>query len=94
MTLPSLKARQKPPKRAWRHDQRIGAKSMAAILPTDILTSVLASIADRLTAPSRGRTRSMSPEELRKRLERAGLTPYRLSYLLGVEPNEIGRAHV
>jgi hypothetical protein len=32
--------------------------------------------------------RSMSPEELRQRLERAGLTPYRLSYLLGVEPNE------
>ena len=30
----------------------------------------------------------MSPEELRERLERAGLTPYRLSYLLGVEPNE------
>jgi hypothetical protein len=30
----------------------------------------------------------MSPEELRERLKRAGLTPYRLSYLLGVEPNE------
>ena len=30
----------------------------------------------------------MSPEELRERLGRAGLTPYRLSYLLGVEPNE------
>ena len=30
----------------------------------------------------------MSPEELRERLERASLTPYRLSYLLGVEPNE------
>ncbi len=30
----------------------------------------------------------MSPEELRERLERAGLTPYRLSYLLDVEPNE------
>ena len=30
----------------------------------------------------------MSPEELRERLERAGLTPYRLSHLLGVEPNE------
>ena len=30
----------------------------------------------------------MSPEELRLRLGRAGLTPYRLSYLLGVEPNE------
>src|ERR1700684_3469202 len=30
----------------------------------------------------------MSPEELRERLERADLTPYRLSYLLGVEPNE------
>ena len=30
----------------------------------------------------------MSPEDLRERLERAGLTPYRLSYLLGVEPNE------
>jgi hypothetical protein len=30
----------------------------------------------------------MSPEELRERLERACLTPYRLSYLLGVEPNE------
>ena len=43
---------------------------------------------DRLAAPSRGKTRSMSPEELRERLARAGLTPYRLSYLLGVEPNE------
>jgi hypothetical protein len=30
----------------------------------------------------------MSPDELRERLGRAGLTPYRLSYLLGVEPNE------
>jgi hypothetical protein len=30
----------------------------------------------------------MSPEELRERLKCAGLTPYRLSYLLGVEPNE------
>jgi len=30
----------------------------------------------------------MSREELRERLQRAGLTPYRLSYLLGVEPNE------
>ena len=30
----------------------------------------------------------MSPEELRERLGRAGLSPYRLSYLLGVEPNE------
>ena len=30
----------------------------------------------------------MSPEELRERLGRTGLTPYRLSYLLGVEPNE------
>jgi hypothetical protein len=30
----------------------------------------------------------MSPEELRERLGRACLTPYRLSYLLGVEPNE------
>jgi hypothetical protein len=30
----------------------------------------------------------MSHEELRERLGRAGLTPYRLSYLLGVEPNE------
>ena len=30
----------------------------------------------------------MSPEELRERLKRAGLAPYRLSYLLGVEPNE------
>jgi hypothetical protein len=30
----------------------------------------------------------MSPEELRERLERAGLTPHRLSHLLGVEPNE------
>jgi len=30
----------------------------------------------------------MSPEELRERLKRAGLTPHRLSYLLGVEPNE------
>src|SRR5580698_1656301 len=30
----------------------------------------------------------MSPEELRERLKRTGLTPYRLSYLLGVEPNE------
>ena len=30
----------------------------------------------------------MSPEELRERLGRAGLTPHRLSYLLGVEPNE------
>jgi hypothetical protein len=56
--------------------------------PQTFLTSVRASIADRLAAPSRGKTRSMSPEELRERLERAGLTPYRLSYLLGVEPNE------
>jgi hypothetical protein len=39
-------------------------------------------------ATSCGKTPSMSPEELRERLERAGLTPYRLSYLLGVEPNE------
>jgi DNA-binding transcriptional regulator YdaS (Cro superfamily) len=38
--------------------------------------------------PGRGKIRSMSPEELRERLDRAGLTPYRLSYLLGVEPNE------
>ena len=38
--------------------------------------------------PSHGKTRSMSPEELRERLERAGLTPHRLSYLVGVEPNE------
>jgi hypothetical protein len=30
----------------------------------------------------------VSPEELRERLERAGITPYRLSYLLGIEPNE------
>ena len=30
----------------------------------------------------------MSPEELRERLGRAGLTPHRLSYLLSVEPNE------
>ena len=43
---------------------------------------------DRPAAPSRGKTLSMSPEELRERLKRAGLTPYRLSYLLGVEPNE------
>ena len=34
----SLKARQKPPKRAWRHDQRIGARSMATIVTTDNLT--------------------------------------------------------
>lgn len=29
----------------------------------------------------------MSPEEFRKRLDRAGLTPHRLSWLLGLEPN-------
>jgi hypothetical protein len=38
MTLPSLKARQKPPKRAWRHDQGIGARGMATIVATDNLT--------------------------------------------------------
>ena len=61
---------------------------MATVVTTNNLTIFLASIADRLAAPSRGKTRSMSPQELRERLERAGLTPYRLSYLLGVEPNE------
>jgi hypothetical protein len=61
---------------------------MATIVTTDNLTICLASIADRLAAPSRAKIRSMSPEELRFRLERAGLTPYRLSFLLGVEPNE------
>jgi hypothetical protein len=35
MTLRSLKARQKPPKRAWRHDQRIRARSMATTVATD-----------------------------------------------------------
>jgi hypothetical protein len=62
---------------------------MATIVTTDKLTICpWPRIADRLTAPWRGKTRSMSPEELRERLKRAGLTPYRLSYLLGVEPNE------
>src|SRR3984957_4372230 len=59
---------------------------MATIVTTDNLTIYPG--LDRLAAPWRGKTRSMSPEELRERLERAGLTPYRLSYLLGVEPNE------
>ena len=61
---------------------------MATIVATDKLTICPDRVADRLAAPWRGKTRSMSPEELRERLERAGLTPYRLSYLLGVEPNE------
>jgi hypothetical protein len=33
----------------------------------------------------------MSPEELHERLERAGLTPHRLSYLLGMEPNSASK---
>jgi hypothetical protein len=33
----------------------------------------------------------MSPEELCERLERAGLTPHRLSYLLGMEPNSASK---
>ena len=61
---------------------------MATIVTTDNLTICPGPDRDRLAAPWRGKTRSMSPEELRERLERAGLTPYRLSYLLGVEPNE------
>jgi hypothetical protein len=61
---------------------------MATIVATDKLTICPDRVADRLAAPWRGKTRSMSPEELRERLERAGLTPYRLSYLVGVEPNE------
>ena len=31
-------ARQKPPNRVWRHDQRNGARSMATIVTTDNLT--------------------------------------------------------
>ena len=80
-------ARQKPPNRVWRCDQRIGARSMATIVTTDSLT--ICPPRSRIAwQPLRMVKRSMSPEELRERLERAGLTPYRLSYLLGVEPNE------
>jgi hypothetical protein len=80
---PSLKARQKPPNRAWRHGQ-----PEATIVTTNNLTICRTSIADRLAASWRGKSQFMSPEELRERLRRAGLTPYRLSYMLGVEPNE------
>jgi hypothetical protein len=61
---------------------------MATIVTTDNLTIRPGLDRGWPGSPSRGKTRSMSPEELRERLERASLTPYRLSYLLGVEPNE------
>jgi hypothetical protein len=62
-----------------------------AWLPQTIWRSVLTAIADRLAAPPRGKIPSMSPEELRERLERAGLTPHRLSYLLDMEPNSASK---
>ena len=74
--------------RAWRHNQRIGARSMATIVTADKLTICTDRDRGCAAGPGRGKIRSMSPEELRERLKRARLTPYRLSYLLGVEPNE------
>jgi hypothetical protein len=60
---------------------------MATIVTTDSLT--ICPPRSRIAwQPLRVVKWSMSPEELRERLERACLTPYRLSYLLGVEPNE------
>jgi hypothetical protein len=59
---------------------------MALMVATDKLT--MTAIRGISRQAPHGKTRSMSPEELRERIERAGLTPYRLSYLLGVEPNE------
>jgi hypothetical protein len=61
---------------------------MATILTTDNLTACPGLYRGSPGSPSCGKTQPMSPEELRERLKRAGLTPYGLSYLLGVEPNE------
>ena len=61
---------------------------MATIPTTDNLTICPGLDRGSPGSPSRGKTRFMSPEELRERLKRACLTPYRLSYLLSVEPNE------
>ena len=61
---------------------------MATIVTADKLTICTDRDRGCAAGPGRGKIRSMSPEELRERLKRAGLTPYRLSYLLGVEPNE------
>ena len=87
-TLPSLKARWKPPERACVTISESEPEAWLRSSPQTILTICPGLDRGSPGSPSRDKARSMSPEELRERLERAGLTPHRLSYLLGVEPNE------
>jgi|SRR5579871_2608757 len=64
---------------------------MAPIITADNLTICTDRDRGCPAGPGSGKIRSMSPEQLRVRLERAGLTPHRLSYLLGMEPNSASK---